>query len=177
MTNLSTLLRDLKAVSSRNSSFGAKSQGSVQKYNGGVKKHKGGLQKHNKPTALINCEEIIRRIFNLFMSFFRGVTHITRNNQNNAQIVQRARNEFNAEINGLEDMTDQPIIFLLTNLYNQLLQNNCFGILQQNYPRIYNAVMQSQGGTNIDFLFWLFQNYQPVFNRTRGQVSAQNAPL
>ena len=165
MTNLSQLLRDLKAVNSRKSNFGVKrlplgelppdilSEISVHAGIGPVRKvnHLALIHKRNYQRRMEECEQIIRRMLNYFVPFAKSVL---------------TYDQFNRVINEEDFLTDRVIINSLLNLYNQL-GDDCLHYLSLKYPLKFREIIRSSRG-NPNLFFWeLFLAYHGQLGRNR----------
>ena len=164
MLKLSTLLRDLKAVSSRNSSFGVKRKlplgelppdilskiskhagiGPVRKVN-----HLAFIHNQRYLRRMQECEQIIRDMLNLMVEFVR---------------TEKTYNGFNSAINQQDFLTDRIIRNDLLNLYNQL-GDDCLHYLADKYRRKFRGIIRRSGG-NPNLFFWqLFLAYRGQLKR------------
>ena len=160
MTNLLTLLRDLKQLTSKRSNFGVKKmtiydlpEDIISEIAGHADIDKRTrnvhvLQHLHRRNYLNDCEKIIRRMLNSFVPFISVTT----------------RDDFERELNEEDWMTNRTVIQDLINYYNQLGEE-CLNLLADKYPKIRAILNRSRGNIRL-FLWGLFIAYKPqLINR------------
>jgi hypothetical protein len=169
MVNLTTLYRDLKIVTTRNSNFGSGRPQPPSPFDrlppeltniiardiglGGGIYTKDGIGFFN-PKRLRLCEQLHNKMLLIFEQFKEQV---------------RTKDQFIHQINTDRDLMEDDAPFfidLLNDLYRQLLENGCLDYLKRKYREHFRKALRNAQG-NVQNFFWELFRVHHIKKRKR----------